>query len=285
MKSQYGLFLSLVCTILLSSCYTYIYINKTLDPEIIPEKEKNDLVFVNLFDYTKPEYVKEKNNISYHAGVKKFTEALSGFSNDISFTFTVADTLKKGIPTGMLTTLLPADYVMSVCRQYKANMLIVLDSMNIFFDWETIVETDEKGNKSKTKNFYLYNTYYVSLYSASGEMINRSQLEKSLFYKSRPALSVLITFEPSIAKAKEEVEQLALQAGNDYVDKFYPRTVQEPRKINTGKVFKESNLYIKDNNWVKAAALLQQLEKSTDPKIAKRASENLSVVREAEEAR
>jgi hypothetical protein len=284
MKTHSRLIFSIIIALLLSSCYTFIYIEKTVDPEIILESRPNDIVFVNLFDYTSPKFVKENQEISYRAGVRKLTEALSSFSNDKSFSFSVADTLKKA-GNGQLTALLPIEFISSVCNRYNANMLLALDSMNIFFDWETIVETDDKGNKFKTKNFYLYTRFYLSLYSSSGELINRSQIEKSSFYKSRPALSVIITIEPSIAKAREEVEKLSFSAGNDYVDKFYPGKVQVPRKIYQGKYFRDSNFYIKNGDWNKAAGLLEQLEKSPDPKISGKASHNLSVVNEAAESK
>lgn len=281
MKKHLSLFLSLLLLLLMTSCYTTIFVGKTLEPEIRLEKENNEITFVNLFDYTLPAYVKENNEISYYAGVKKLSETLSSIEDDKTFRFSIADTLKKGIGLGKLTSLLPVDYVKSVCLQNNANILLALDSMQIFFDWETIVETDEKGNKSKTKNFFLYSNFYVSLYSSSGEIINRSQLEESSFYKSRPTLSAIVTIQPSIAKAREEVERLAFLAGNDYIDKFYPKTLQIPRKINSGKPFKESNACIKEGNWERAIKLLEELQKSPDPKIAEKASQNLSVVKEA----
>jgi hypothetical protein len=278
-KSAFPLF-TIAILLCLSACSRIIYIKKTLEPEIIIEKKPVNLVFVNIFDYTLPVYVREKNEVSYHAGVMKLTEGLlSSLSGDDSFKFLRGDSLKKGIGVGLLTTLLPTDSVRDICIRYKANMLLALDSMNIFFDWETIVDRDADGT-SRTKNFYLYTRFYFSLYSASGDMINRSQVENSSFYKSRPALSGLITLKPSIANAREKVEKLAFQAGKDYGSKFYPQEVNEPRQIFTGKAFKESNDCLKSGNSNKAVELLEQLVKSPDPKTAERARHNLSVVKE-----
>ncbi len=285
MKSFARFLLSAIIIVCLSSCSTIIFVGKTLEPEIIPEKSTNRIVFFNMFDYTLPEYVKEKNEGSYYAGVKTFAAGLSSFSNDKSFNFFIGDTLRKVNNVGQLNTLLPPDSVIKICAGTKADLLLTLDSMIIFFDWETIVEEDDKGNKSKTKNFYLYTTFYVSLYSAQGNLVNRSLVENSTFYKSRPTLSGLITIEPSIAKAREEVEALSYQAGIDFVNKFYPRTVQEPRKIYLGKAFKESNLCIENRDWYKAIELLEALEKSPDSKIAIKAKHNLSVAREAASVR
>lgn len=266
----------------LSSCSSFILVQKTYDPEIIPGKKPGKIVFVNLFDYTSPGYVKDKNVISYYAGVRKLMEGLSSsFGNNGSFSFFIGDTLKKDITTGQLTALLPRDTILAVCERHNTDMLLTLDSMNIFFDWETIVDNDGVGSKSKTKNFYLYTRFYMSLYSTKGNLINRSKMENSLLYSSRPTLSGLITIQPSVSKASKGVESLAFQAGQDYVNKFYPKTVQESRKIYGGKAFKESNLFIKLRNWDKATELLDQLAESPNPKVVLKARHNLSVIKEA----
>jgi hypothetical protein len=282
MKSFQNLLFMALFLFSLTSCSKLIYLSKTLEPEIILDKGRNDIVFINLFDYTLPVYVKEKNEESYHAGVMKLTEGLtSSFSGDKSINFLIGDTLKKGTKVGSLTTLLPIDSINAICARFNSNVLLALDSMNIFFDWETIVDTDADGSKSKTKNFYLYADYYLSLYSSDGNLINRSKTERSSFYKSRPTLSGLITIQPSMAKAKKEIESLGLLAGKEYADKFYPQNVQEPRQIYYGKVFNESNEYINSGNWTKAIELLEKLAESSDPKIAKKARNNLDVAKEA----
>lgn len=266
----------------LSSCSSFLLVQKTYDPEIIPEKKPGKIVFVNIFDYTSPAYIKEKNEISYHAGVMKLAEGLSSsFSKDESFSFFIGDTLKKDITAGQLTALLLKDTILAICERHNTDMLLTLDSLNFFFDWETIVNDDDKGNLLKEKNFYLYTRFYLSFYSATGDLINRSMIEKSSLYKSRLALSALITFKPSIANAIETIKPLSFQAGQDYVSKFYPKTVQESRKIYAGKAFKESNLFIRLRNWDKAIELLDQLAKSPDPNIAMKARHNLSAVKEA----
>ena len=239
-----------------------------------------NIVFVNLFDYTLPKYVKENNIISYNAGVRELMEGLLSLSaGDKSYKFFNGDSLKKNTEAGKLTTLLPIDSVITICTRYKADLVLTLDSMNLFFDWETIA--NENSSFNKTKNFYLHTRFYLSLYSMTGVLINRSKVENSSFYKSNAALSGLITIKPPIAKASKQVGELAFQAGRDYVSKFYPKTFQESRKIYAGKVFKESNLFIKLRNWDKATELLDQLAKSPDPNIAMKARHNLSVVKES----
>jgi|WetSurMetagenome_2_1015567.scaffolds.fasta_scaffold00901_11 hypothetical protein len=281
MKNKSGFIYSVLIIMCLSSCTTILYVNKTLDPEIILDKKPNNVAFVNIFDYTTPVNVKDKNEVSFQAGVMNFIEGLSSFSKDEYFRFSIVDTLKKGTGTGYLTVLFPIDSVRAICSRSNTEMLLALDSMDIFFDWETLVDTDDEGNKSKTKEFYLYTRFYISLYSATGNLVDRSIVDRSSFYKSRPTLSGLITIKPSIAKAKKNIEELAFKAGQDYVAKYYPQSVQEPRTIYISKPFRESYAYIKAGNWEKAIELLEQLAKSSNRKIADRANQNLSVVIEA----
>jgi hypothetical protein len=264
------------------SCTRLLYLKKDYNPEIILNKKPVNIVFVNIFDYTLPDYVKDKNEISYNAGVVEFSEGLSSsLSGDKTFNFVIGDTLKKDIPLGQLTTILSKDSINAICMRHKTDMLLTLDSLNISFTWET--HWEEIGKK--TKDFYLFVRFYCSLYASSGELINRSLVEKSSLYKSREALSALITIKPSIARACEAIKPLAFQAGQDYVSKFYPTTAYESRKIYTGKDFKESNELIRILNWDKAIELLDQLAKSPNSKISEKARHNLSVVKEARDSR
>jgi hypothetical protein len=275
-------FLFAFIVLLSISCTRLLFVKKDYNPEIILDKKPVKIVFVNIFDYTLPVYVKEKNEISYNAGVKEFIEGLSSsLSGDKTIKFVIGDTLKKDIPVGQLTTILSKDSINAICMRHKTDMLLTLDSLNISFTWET--HWEGKGNK--TKDFYLLVRFYSSLYTSSGELINRSMVEKSSLYKSREALSALITIKPSIARACEAVRPLALQAGEDYVRKFYPTSAFETRKIYMGKEFKESYEFIKLRNWNKAIELLDQLAKSPDSKISEKARHNLSVVKEARDSR
>jgi hypothetical protein len=287
MKKYLFPLLPLTILLCLSSCSTFILIPRMHGREINPEKKTGNIVFVNLFDYTLSLYVKEKNVNTYNAGVRKFEEGLSSStSEDKPFKFFTGDSLKKGTEVGQLTTLLPIDSVAAICTRYNADMLLALDSLNIFIDWETIVGNDYDGSKSRTKNFYLYTWFYMSLYSAKGDLIDRSKVERDLLYRSRQVLfgfGFITLVKPSIANATSKVETLAYNAGQDYVSKFYPQIVKETRLIHMGKPFRTSNACMRAGNWSKAVQLLEPLVNSSDSKIANRAKENLAVAKEAAE--
>lgn len=284
MRRSTGLLIIGLLIILLSSCTKILYIGKSIDPEIVLEEEQRDIVFVNLFDYTSQTNILKKDEISFHNGVMGLLEGLSSFASDSTFRFVVADTLKKGVDAGFLTTLLPVDSVSSICNRFNSNMLLTLDSLNIYFDWETVSDDGDNGFKSKTKNFYINTRFFLSLYSATGGLINRSELDKFTFYISRPTLSGIITIVPSLERAREDIGGLAYECGLDYVSKFYPQITNETRQLFSGSQFAESNRYVFEREWAKAIELLDVLTGSSDQQIAVKARHNLEVVKEAAEA-
>jgi len=265
----------------LGSCIKLVYISKSSKPEIALNNPHNDIVFVNLFDYTSPEIVKEKEKSAYHEGVMRLIDGLFSFASDSSFSFTVCDTLKKGIGKDLLTTLLPVDTIQNICSQFNANLLLALDSVSLFFDWQIVTDDNKYGYNGKTKNFYLNSKFYVSLYKSSGELINRTELDQSSLFGSRPPLSGIVTFKPSISRAINIAQSLGYYSGQDYVSRFYPHIIQDTQQLYSGRLFRESNNYIFEKNWAKAVELLEQLAKNPDPLIAEKAKHNLEVVKEA----
>jgi hypothetical protein len=283
MKVFIRILLSAAMVIFLSSCIRMVYIGKRIDPEIILQHSKHDIVFVNLFDYMQPANVAKNEMHSYNTGVMNFLDGLSSFSNDSSFKFIVADTLRRSVEEGLLTTLLPVDTISAVCARYNSNLMLTLDSVNIFFEQDTVVN-DDYGREYFTINFLLNTRFFLSLYSSEGDLINRSEVDQSANYLPRSTLSGLYILLPTIPRADREIASLAFQAGQDYVAKFYPQIVQDSQQLYTGSTFTESNKYIFEKNWKKAIELLEQLTKSKDNVIAEKARHNLEVAKEASAA-
>jgi len=285
MKLSRNLLLLISTMLFITSCSKIIYISKSIDPEIPLDKEHHNIVFVNLFDYTSSDNVKDQEKMSFHHGVMGLLEGLSSITNDSLFSFAVDDTLKKGIDNGLLTTLFPEDSISAICSRNRSDLLLTLDSLSVFFDWEVDEGYDENGKVERTKNFYIHTNFFISLYSSAGELINRSEVDQSNLYRSRPTfLYGAITLKPSLAKAKGVVGNMAFQAGQDYIAKFYPQINQDVKQLYTGKLFRESNDLIFARNWNKAIELLTQLASNQDPEVAKKAIHNLEVAKEASEA-
>jgi hypothetical protein len=280
MKIKVGLFILTSALLSLTSCMTYVTVPKLLPPEIELFAQSNNIVFFNNFDYTNPRNTKEKHEVTYHAGVKGLIAGISSsFSGDSTVHFVVGDTLSKKVEKGFHAMILRKDSVQRICASFEADRLMAMDSLKVFFDWETLSPDNPENSSLKTKNYYLHFLAFISLYDANGDLINRSEMEKSSLYTSRAALSGLITIQPMLSKARKEVEALAALAGEDYVKKFYPQTTTETEKLYSGKIFSESNLLIGNNDCTRAIEILYQLADSPNPKTAKKAEHNLSIAK------
>lgn len=275
--------LALLVILAFSSCTKLVYISKKTDPEINLEPGHHNIIFVNFFNYTSPENVNKKEIIPYHDGIMNIIDGLSSFSNDSTFSFSVVDTLRKSLDPGLQTILLTPDTVKSICNRFNANLLLSLDSVSIFFDRDTVVNY-YFGASYRTINFFLNTVFYLSLYSADGELIDRSEADRSESYVPKSSLSGFYIRVPTIPGARNEIANLAFQAGQDYVNKFYPQVIHDTKQLFTGSIFRESNDLIFAKNWSRAIEILDQLAKNQDPDIAEKAQHNLDVAKEASEA-
>jgi hypothetical protein len=94
-------------------------------------------------------------------------------------------------------------------------------------------------------------------------------------------IAFINAFDYTIYKAEEEIGHLAKIVGEEYVKKFSPGTELVNRKIYVGKGLLEADNYCMEQNWDKAIELLRPLAESPDPKISRKAANNLSVAYEA----
>lgn len=266
---------------LLVSCLSYIGVQRPLSPEIPLNSTSNNIVFVNYFDYTNPFLVEEKHRSAYREGINGLAQGIStGFSKEVRVRYTIGDTLRTDMKKGLLTEAQPLDSVRKICSLFNADMLLALDSVRVLFNWETITEENEDGSKSKTKNFFIVFRGFLTTYASNGDILNRSEVERSDLYKSRAALSGLITVQPALEKAADEVRGIAIQAGSDYVSKFYPSVTTETKMLYGGKIFKESNISLSKKECKQVEDYLNGLTGSKDSKTAKKAAHNLNVARE-----
>jgi len=265
-----------------TSCHTYVSYVKSTPPEITLEESKNSIVFINSFDYTIPDENPKNEDDVYQAGVTEVIEGLKTlFAENEQIDFRIIDTLARGRAQTGFSDTLSAYWVKDICRTNNSSMLIVMDAFSIGIDSEIEAEESEDGSTSNTANYYLIETAGLSLYSNSGELIDRSAVGRSLLYKSRWALGGIAVFDPSIYKAEEDIRYLAKFVAEDYINKFYPASETVQRKIYTGKELNEAADYCKEQNWDEAIELLKPLAVSPDPKISSKAAYNLSVAYEA----
>jgi hypothetical protein len=283
MKKVIPIFSAFLITVFLASCSTFIQTQKTYPPEVYLPADSNRIVFVNFFDYTVPEYIKDKHEVTYRMSVKGFWRGLKGgFMADPKVNFMVGDTLSRRKTVMSMQDSTFRDTIVNVCQRFNANLLIALDSINIWIDEEQVTDEDN----STTSEYYLNSYNYVTLYSSEGDAIDRSIAKGSKLYKSRPAFFLgILTFPPALSKAAADVAGLSEGAGRDYAGRFYPFSETENVSLFTGGPFNETNRIITAGNPVDAIELLRELTGSSNMNIARKAEHNLSVVYEILENR
>lgn len=263
--------------VVISSCKVTVYSVKTDPPELDLPRPEAKVAFVNYFDYTLPAYIRARQEVTYMQAVRGFIYGLqSVFGADSTVSLVIADTLANRFIVNSMQDSSFRDTIRAVCTKFNADLLIALDSISLWFDWQTYADDDEEI--LKTKDFYLYSDNYVTLYSRDGDVIDRSKVQEGMFYGSRLALSEFITIGPSLSRAAVKAGALNKGAGEDYAGKFYPWDTKIPYQMHNNGPFAKSNEYILQGDPVKAVEPLRRLTGSANKRIAGKAKENLETV-------
>lgn len=281
-NSMKNIFILLALSWMLCSCTKTIFLTRTLPPELVPEKKPATVAFINQYDFAANPTIKDKHEVAYRTAVEEFGRTLATHQTaDLSFSFSRADTLRRSDRAAEYREEpIPAEEVKELCASRNAGYVLILDTLHLGFDWETIREEDMDGSVSKTKNFFLLGDYYLSLYESSGTLVKRTFLDKSVFYRARPTLSGLITFVPNLARGTDEIRMMSRDAGSQYIGMFYPSNVNESRMLHAGKKFSQTNSLLVQQEYDMAIELLKDMARSPDYKLSQKALHNLSVAQE-----
>jgi hypothetical protein len=264
--------------IMASSCTTVVQMQRTYPPESVLPADSAKFVFVNFFDYRIPEYIKDKYEIAYAVAVRGYIDGLGEtVLMDPGGSFAIGDTLNDGFSVSSMQLPEFTDTVKAICASHGAGMLIALDSMNLWIDWDINLEEDDEGGNMLVKDFYLYANSYMTLYSSDGEIIDRCAGEKSTFVKSKYTIFGMVG-GPTITKAREAVRSLSRDAAKDCIGKFYPFTENYTETLYKGGPLNKINELIIAGHAEEAVNPLKALINSTDQGLAKKASSNLVVV-------
>jgi hypothetical protein len=238
--------------------------------------------FINRYDYTGLTFDNKNKKEVFAHGVQMLIRHLHhAFSEDDRFDMIIIDTLVRGRFGTDFPEILNPSFVGSLCSDNGIDMLLTLDAFNTYFITETEVEEDDDGSKSRTNYVDLLIDAGFTLYGSSGEVIDRSMLGESIFYQTRPALSSVIVFGPSMGKAEEEVAILTEKIGRRYIQNFYPSNEIVTNLIYTGKDFAAAVKHMQNQQWAEAERILFPLAESPDRKLARKAAHNLAVTYEA----
>lgn len=276
--------LVLSCMIMLASCSTTLYYDRIIPPEIVIRVSPCRIAMVNLFDYTLPDSPLKKYKKIYRTSINSFAmELLKNNSSDSLMKFVIADTLKTGYSPDNLTLILPVDSVTGMTSEYKADYLLTVDSVSLFLKTDEDYSETEEGLLQKVYgDTYFVDDFFLSLYDSSGNLVDRSEVAMNSVYEK--GYMLYPGGSTSIKKELGLAGNLASAAADDYLNKYYPGSTTERKKIYTGRIFRESNTLIMKREWDKAEEILKRISDSPNKMQAKRARYNFSVLEEVKES-
>jgi hypothetical protein len=267
------------------SCSTIVQMERTYPPETILPADSGRLIFVNFYDYQAPDLVKDRHEEGYAAAVNGYAIGLSGLvQKDPRAVFMIADTLRKGFT--VLSMQYPgfADTVRAICDTYGANLLVALDSLKLWVDWEVYLEDNDEGGSMLAKDFYLFANTYMTLYTADGEVIDRCAGEKNTYVKSKYTIFGMFG-GPNVGNQKERIRLLTEAAARDCIGKYYPFSDQYTARLYSGGELTKLNLLITGGRPEEAIGPLTDLSQSASGSLAEKATHNLAIAREIIENR
>lgn len=277
---------TLVCVLALAaSCSTIVNMERTYPPEALLPADSNRFLFVNFYDYQVPEYIKDRYEQGYASAVTGYAIGLSGMvQKDPRAVFFVADTLRKGFTVLSMQQPEFADTVRAICGKSGASLLVALDSIRLWVDWEVYLEENDEGGSMLAKDFYLFANTYMTLYNPDGEVIDRCAGEKSTYVKSKYTIFGMIG-GPNISNQKERIKLLTESAAQDCIGKYFPFTEGYTGKLFSGGELTKLNLLITGGKPEEAVGPLTELiNRSSDP-MASKAEHNLAIANEIIENR
>ena len=191
----------------------------------------------------------------------------------------IADTLRKGFTVLSMQYPEFADTVRAICDTYGANLLIALDSIRLWVDWEVYLEDSDEGGSILAKDFWLYANTYMTLYTAEGEVLDRCAGEKNTYVKSKYTIFGMIG-GPNVGNQKERIKLLTEAAAKDCIGKYYPFSDQYTAKLYSGGELTKLNLLITGGKPEEAIGPLTELTNSSSPALASKADHNLAIAKE-----
>lgn len=267
-------------TAVATSCSTMVQMERTYPPETTLPADSSRFIFVNFYDYQTPEFIKDRHEEGYAAAVKGYAIGLSGLvQKDPRAVFMIADTLRKGFTVLSMQYPEFSDTVRIICDTYGANLLVALDSIRLWVDWEVYLEDNDEGGSMLAKDFYLFANTYMTLYTADGEVIDRCAGEKNTYVKSKYTIFGMIG-GPNVGNQKERIKLLTEAAARDCVGKYYPFSDQYTATLYSGGVLTKLNLLITGGKPEEAIGPLTELTHSSSPSLASKAEHNLAVANE-----
>jgi hypothetical protein len=263
-----------------SSCTTLVQMERTSPPEAILPGDSNRFLFVNFYDYLIPDFIRDRHERGYAAAVKGYAMGLSEMvQKDPRAVFMIADTLRKGYTVMSMQYPEFTDTVRAICTRYGADLLVALDSIRLWVDWDLYLEENDEGGSMLAKDFYLFSNTYMTLYGSDGGVIDRCSGEKNTYVKSKYTIFGMFG-GPNVGNQEERIKLLSQAAARDCIGRYFPFTEQYTGKLYSGGELTKLNLLIVGGKPEEAVGPLTELSQSASATLVEKAAHNLAIANE-----
>ncbi len=270
----------LITVALTTSCSTIVSLQSTSPPEVLLPADSNRFILVNFYDYRQPEYIKDRHEVGYASAVRGYATGLStAIQQDPRSVFMLADSLREGFTVLSMQYPEFTDTVKAICSRSGANLLVALDSIRLWVDWEMYLEENDEGGSMLAKDFYLFANTYMTLYGSDGEVIDRCSGEKNTYVKSKYTIFGMFG-GPNVGNQKERIKLLTGAAARDCIGRYFPFTEDYTRKLYSGGELTKLNLLIVGGKPEEAVGRLTELSQSSSQSLAEKAAYNLAIANE-----
>lgn len=277
------LFATLIWSVLalqLSSCVSVVMMETVRPPVARVSHDQWKVLVVNRYD----PYIQASNKNStvmevLREGAYQAAGGVMGaIYNDSTFVLINPD---QAVMISPSTPKLSESEVQKLYNQYRPHLILTLDKFDTRFGKEVNSYEDEDGFKTKMANYNLVVASTWSLYDSTGILLDQATIEQTEYYDSRTVVSGLLAIGPAMGKAGPVVNQLAVETGYSYWDRFYPQPLMLARQIYTTSPFQGINLLLLMGQFQQAITQLQPLAQDLSTKTGIRAAHNLAIAYEA----
>ncbi|SIQ87101.1 DUF6340 family protein [Pontibacter lucknowensis] len=269
-----------VLALQLSSCVSVVMMETVRPPVVRVSPDQWKVLVVNRYDAATQTSSKNGNVIEVlREGAYQAAGGVMGaVYSDSTFVLINPD---QAVTLPPSSPKLSEAEVQELYTQYRPHLILTLDKFDTRFGKEVNSYEDEDGYKTRTANYDLVVASTWSLYDSTGILLDQATIEQSDFYDSRTVVSGLLAIGPAMGKAGPAVNQLAVETGYSYWDRFYPQPILLARQIYTGSPFQGLNLMLLMGQFQQAITTLQPLAQDLSTKTGIRAAHNLAVAYEA----
>ncbi len=219
----------------------------------------------------------------------KIANCYAGFKDNVDNSVTeqaipLIQLPRKNLSGKRQNTPLSWDITNDICAKKGIDVLVCLEDMQIFNQYETFSEETENGDDIYVGNTLIKYSVTWRIYDPLLKKYYHEQIITDSLYTTNEAYSKKALFK-EMPHRKSIFTDIAYEIGTNYAKKISPEWQNTHRYyfVAGNRDFSVADYYFKDNELDKAMTVWQQIATQKDKKLAARAAYNLALAYEIKE--